>query len=190
MAGIARWHETRLNANPSVPWSAARPRGPFRFNVLLHPNPRRRTLQRRATSLARSVSFPVAGRCLDHFRSLLAAAADGDLNYDHRERGTLVESDRFAALNATRELRESFERLDPICVTRPLSVTCKTSHTLAGSESATSTVAREIMYCVAHAVHHFALIGFMANVMGLSLPPQFGFAPSTIKHLAQVSQSA
>ena len=128
--------------------------------------------------------------CLDHFRSLLAAAADGDLNYDHRERGTLVESDRFAALNATRELRESFERLDPICVTRPLSVTCKTSHTLAGSESATSTVAREIMYCVAHAVHHFALIGFMANVMGLSLPPQFGFAPSTIKHLAQVSQSA
>ena len=128
--------------------------------------------------------------CLDHFRSLLAAAADGDLNYDHRERGTLVESDRFAALNATRELRESFERLDPICVTRTLTVTCKTSHTLAGSESATSTVAREIMYCVAHAVHHFALIGFMANVMGLSLPPQFGFAPSTIKHLAQVSQSA
>ena len=128
--------------------------------------------------------------CLDHFRSLLASAAAGDLNYDHRERGTLVESDRFAALNATRELRESFERLDPICVTRPLSVTCKTSHTLAGSESATSTVAREIMYCVAHAVHHFALIGFMANVMGLSLPPQFGFAPSTIKHLAQVSQSA
>src|SRR5574342_234356 len=52
--------------------------------------------------------------CLDHFRSLLDAATDGDLNYDHRERGTLIENDRFAALNATRELREDFERLDPI----------------------------------------------------------------------------
>src|SRR5438045_5623196 len=51
--------------------------------------------------------------CLDHFRSLLDSAMAGDLNYDHRERGTLIESDRFAALNATRELREGFERLDP-----------------------------------------------------------------------------
>jgi hypothetical protein len=33
--------------------------------------------------------------CLDHFRSLLDAAHSGDLNYDHRERGTLVENDRF-----------------------------------------------------------------------------------------------
>src|SRR5262245_7650797 len=52
--------------------------------------------------------------CLDHFRSLFNSAAAGELNYDHRERGTLIENDRFAALNATRELRESYERLDPI----------------------------------------------------------------------------
>ena len=58
--------------------------------------------------------------CLDHFRSLLDSATDGDLNYDHRERGTLIESDRFAALNATRELREGFENLDPIFLLRPL----------------------------------------------------------------------
>src|SRR3974377_10980 len=51
--------------------------------------------------------------CLDHFRSLLDAAVSGDLDYDHRERGTLIEQDRFAALNATRELREAYERLEP-----------------------------------------------------------------------------
>jgi uncharacterized damage-inducible protein DinB len=128
--------------------------------------------------------------CLDHFRALLDAAVEGDLNYDHRERGTLVENDRFAALNAYRELRQGFERLDLACLSRPLTVTCKTSLTLAGSESAPSTVAREIMYCVAHAVHHYALIGFMANVMGLNLPPKFGFAPSTIKHREQAPTSA
>ena len=120
--------------------------------------------------------------CLDHFRSLLNAATDGDLDYDHRERGTLVEKDRFAALNATRELRADFERLDPVFLWRSLNVTCKTSYSTNGSQASPSTVGREIMYSVAHAVHHYALIGFMAGVMGLSMPPGFGVAPSTLKH--------
>ncbi|MGC3957411.1 MAG: hypothetical protein QM813_05450 [Verrucomicrobiota bacterium] len=33
--------------------------------------------------------------CLDHFRTLLDAVMQGDLNYDHRERGTMIECDRF-----------------------------------------------------------------------------------------------
>src|SRR5882724_3567436 len=83
--------------------------------------------------------------CLDHFSSLLDSAMDGDLNYDHRERDTLVEKDRFAALNATRELREGFECLDPIFLLRPLAVTCKTSYSSNGSQASPSTVGREIM---------------------------------------------
>jgi len=128
--------------------------------------------------------------CLDHFRSLLDAAMDGDLNYDHRERGTLVESDRFAALNATRELRDGFERLDPIFLGRPVNVICKTSYATKGSQASPSTVGREIMYSVAHAVHHYALIGFMAGVMGLDMPPGFGVAPSTLKHQADLQKAA
>lgn len=120
--------------------------------------------------------------CLDHFRSLLDVAMDGDLDYDHRERGTLIEKDRFAALNATRELREGFEQLDPVFLWRSLNVTCRTSYSTSGSQASPSTVGREIMYSVAHAVHHYALIGFMAGVMGLAMPPGFGVAPSTLKH--------
>ena len=120
--------------------------------------------------------------CLDHFRMLLAAAPHGDLNYDQRERGTLVEHDRFAALNATRELRESFEKLDATFLPRPLKVTCKTSYAASGSQSSSSTVGREIMYAVAHAIHHYALIGVMGGIMGLPLPTCFGVAPSTVKH--------
>src|SRR5438105_10076397 len=86
--------------------------------------------------------------CLDHFRSLLDSATSGDLNYDHRERGTLIESDRFAALNATRELREGYEQLDPKVLMRSLSVTCKTSYAMSGSQASPSTVGREIMYSV------------------------------------------
>src|SRR5438094_5239395 len=112
---------------------------------------------------------------------------DGDLNYDHRERGTLIENDRFAALNATRELREGYERLDPRFLQRPLAVTCKTSYSTSRSQVSPSTVGREIMYSVAHAVHHYALIGVMGGVMGLKMPPGFGVAPSTLNHQADVA---
>ncbi len=128
--------------------------------------------------------------CLDHFRSLLDSATEGDLNYDHRERGTLVEKDRFAALNATRELREGYERLDPNLLLRALNVTCKTSYATNGSQASPSTVGREIMYCVAHAVHHYALIGIMCGVMGLEMPAGFGVAPSTLKHKAEAAKAA
>lgn len=128
--------------------------------------------------------------CLDHFRSLLDSAREGDLNYDHRERGTLIENDRFAALNATRELRERFERLDPVFLLRPLAVTCKTSYAINGSQVSPSTVGREIMYSVAHAVHHYALIGVMGGIMGLTVPPGFGVAPSTLKHQAEAARAA
>jgi len=128
--------------------------------------------------------------CLDHFRSLLEAAEAGDLNYDHRERGTLIENDRFAALNATRELRRGYEEIDPSLLARALSVTCKTSYATSGSQESPSTVGREIMYSVAHAVHHYALIGIMAGLMGVVLPPGFGVAPSTIKHQKETSDAA
>ena len=128
--------------------------------------------------------------CLDHFRSLLDAAQSGDLNYDHRERGTLVENDRFAALNATRELRTGYEKLDPAYLARLLPVTCKTSYSSSGSQVSPSSVGREIMYSVAHAVHHYALIGVMGGIMGLQLPAGFGIAPSTLKHQEEAAKAA
>ena len=128
--------------------------------------------------------------CLDHFRSLLDSMPGGDLNYDHRERGTLIENDRFAALNATHELRERYELLDSACVSRALTVTCKTSYATNGSQIAPSTVGREIMYSVAHAVHHYALIGVMGRIMGLPMPPGFGVAPSTLKYQAEAAKAA
>ena len=128
--------------------------------------------------------------CLDHFRSLLDAATSGDLNYDNRERGTLIENDRFAALNATRALRDGFDQLNPAIVARQLNVICKTSYSTDGSQNSPSTIGREIMYSVAHAVHHYALIGVMGGLMGLTMPAGFGVAPSTLKHQAQLAKAA
>jgi hypothetical protein len=128
--------------------------------------------------------------CLDHFTTLLAAAVAGDLNYDHRERGTLIENDRFAALNATCELRAGYETLNPELLARQLKVTCQTSYATSGSQVSPSTVGREVMYAVAHAVHHYALMGVMAGIMDVKLPAGFGVAPSTLKHQAQTTHAA
>ena len=123
--------------------------------------------------------------CLDHFRTLLGALECADLDYDRRERGTLVEQDRFAALNEVRSLREAYERLPEASLERVLTVTCKTSYVAPGSQTGLSTLGRELMYCVAHAVHHHALIGVMAGLLQLQLPAGFGVAPSTVQHQQQ-----
>ncbi len=128
--------------------------------------------------------------CLDHFRTLVEAAPAGDLNYDHRERGTLVETDRLVALKAARDLIKDYEKLDAACLARPLMVTCKTSYAASGSQASPSTIGREIMYSVAHAVHHYALIGVMGGIMGVRLPAGFGVAPSTLKHQAETARMA
>ena len=107
--------------------------------------------------------------CLDHFRSALEAAAGGDLNYDHRG---------------------GFERLGEAGLGRALLVTCKTSYASAESQTAASTVARELMYAVAHAVHHYALISVMAGIMDLALPAEFGVAPSTVQSQRQAAAAA
>jgi hypothetical protein len=73
---------------------------------------------------------------------------------------------------------------------RALSVTCKTSYSTNGSQASPSTVGREIMYSVAHAVHHYALIGVMCGVMGLKMPAGFGVAPSTLKHQNEAARMA
>jgi hypothetical protein len=125
--------------------------------------------------------------CLDHFRSLLEAAAAGDLDYDQRARGTLIEHNRHAALQATRVLRDGYRNLAERWLDRELSVTCKTRYATAGSQAASSTVGREIMYVVAHAVHHYALIGIMCGMQGVTLPAGFGVAPSTLKHQADLA---
>lgn len=127
---------------------------------------------------------------LDHFRNLLDSASGANLNYDNRERETPVEQDRLAALRATRELRDDYERFDPTLLERGLAVTCKTSYATADSQTSPSTVGREIMYCVAHAVHHYALIGIMAGMMGINLPAGFGIAPSTVAYLSGASTAA
>lgn len=123
--------------------------------------------------------------CLDHFVCLLEGMNSGVLDYDKRRRDGQMEHRRAAALAATEEIRESLASLDVSILERLIRVRCKIHYGADRSQQVKSTAARELMYVVAHAVHHFALIAVMAKVMNFPLPGNFGVAPSTLSHRYQ-----
>jgi hypothetical protein len=117
--------------------------------------------------------------CLDHVSALVSADPSSCLSYDHRERGTAVETDPVQALRCLQLLRIKIAvgrwstRLDePICV---VSRVAPDGVMLSGM----STLARELAFVLNHTIHHQAMIGLLATLLGCAVPDGFGFAPST-----------
>ena len=119
--------------------------------------------------------------CLDHVEAVLRGAGDGLLDYDRRERGTDVERSRTAALETIR--RQERQLLDfpwpdgrsPLRLSVLLSPDAPPAVVL-------SSLGRELAFALSHTIHHGALIAVMAKLLGVVVPPDFGYAPSTLAH--------
>ena len=124
--------------------------------------------------------------CLDHVRALLGAIESGRLDYDHRERGTSIETDRAAALILLRTFRNRLDAIardrDDDLVSLPLALLVMMTGDGRPVAMGT-TVGREFAYVLSHTIHHNALIGVMVKLLGGWLPDRFGYAPSTIANL-------
>ena len=120
--------------------------------------------------------------CLDHFSSLLNGLPEGIIDYDARKRDPLLETDRTTASEMTKFLKREVEKLDEACLNNPLRIRCKVSYASDEIPVLHSRVDREVMFCISHAIHHYALIGMMCRFLEVSLPEGFGVAPSTVKH--------
>jgi hypothetical protein len=119
---------------------------------------------------------------LEHFKILFEAVHGGTVDYDRRERDRDLETDRMVALRVTRDLRQAARFFAALPPTRAIEVRYKISYAAPGACAATSTVGREVMYAVSHAVHHYALISAICRGHGLPVPEDFGMAPSTIAY--------
>lgn len=120
---------------------------------------------------------------LDHFGAAIGAFEDDSpIDYDHRARGTSVESDPDAAIRVIDSLRARLAELggasgaDREVVVRMMVTT--------GGEEATlrSTLGRELAFAAHHAVHHHAMMAAIAIAHGVAIPEGFGKAPSTLNH--------
>ncbi|MGH7243591.1 MAG: DinB family protein [Phycisphaerales bacterium] len=122
--------------------------------------------------------------CLDHIRAILDGFSIGVVDYDHRERGTNIESDPFAARDEIRRLRRLAEDLAQVEAAAPVRVAILPTRD-GQSVNLKSTLGRELAFVLSHTIHHNAMIKGMAVALGLSLPQTFGYAPSTLSHLDQ-----
>ena len=120
--------------------------------------------------------------CLDHFTSLLRSIGTDLVDYDHRDRDPRIESQPDFARALTEEIRTELQLRPLESLECPVRVRCEVSYTPGDSPEMNSTFGRELAYCIAHAIHHFALISVIARLMQIPLPPTFGVAPSTVAH--------
>jgi len=127
--------------------------------------------------------------CLDHFSSLLRACESEMVDYDHRARDPRIENDPHWACRETRALKQVLESMEPEALDDAVLVRCEVSYERGESPVTRSTLGRELVYAIAHGIHHFALISVMARLQGVVLPPDFGMAPSTVTHRATLSAS-
>jgi len=123
--------------------------------------------------------------CLDHFTNLLRGLDADTVDYDHRERDVRIESQPDFALVLTKQLRAQLERLPLGALDVPVRARCEVSYAHGDSPVTNSTFGREMVYAIAHAIHHYALISVMARLLDARLPEHFGVAPSTVAHQAK-----
>lgn len=120
---------------------------------------------------------------LDHFLCLTEGIRTGQVNYDQRRRNPQLENSVVCARLVTEGLMEEFGGLSHELLQRECTVTYSVGYGDSDAEPVRSNLAREVMFCVGHAIHHYALLKLLCAREGVDLPYEFGVAPSTLKHL-------
>jgi hypothetical protein len=120
---------------------------------------------------------------LDHFLCLAEGIRTGQVNYDQRRRNPQLESSVTFARLVTEGLIDEFGGLSSEILQSECVVTYGVGYGETEAEAVGSNLAREVMFCVGHAIHHYAILRILCAGVGVKLPYEFGVAPSTLKHL-------
>jgi hypothetical protein len=119
---------------------------------------------------------------LDHFLCMAEGIRTGRIDYDARRRNPQLETSVACARLVTEELIGELGGLSSEVLRRDCAVTYSVGYGEADAEAARSNMAREVMFCVGHAIHHYAILRMVCVGVGVKLPYEFGVAPSTLKH--------
>lgn len=121
---------------------------------------------------------------LDHFICLADGIATGVIDYDARGRNRELETKREAAAESTLNLLELFSSLTERDLSTEYKVLYSVGYTDEEAQTINTVLAREVAFCVSHAIHHFAIIKLVCSHFEMMLPEEFGVAPSTLKYRA------
>ncbi len=120
---------------------------------------------------------------LDHFLCLAEGIRTNQVNYDQRRRNPQLEGSVTCARLVTEGLIDELGCLSRETLQRDCAVTYSVGYGETEAEAVRSNLAREVMFCVGHAIHHYAILKLLCAGVGVKLPYEFGTAPSTLKHL-------
>ncbi len=118
--------------------------------------------------------------CLDFYVSFLRGLETGNVDYDARDRTPQWETSPERALGAIARVVRDLEVLQAEDAHRPLQVRGDGPQDEEGWSR--SSIGRELQYLLSHTIHHYAIIGSILRSQGFEPGPDFGVAPSTLRH--------
>lgn len=124
---------------------------------------------------------------LEHFQSLIRGASAREINYDARERNPRLHGEVTYASIATCDVLRALKRYSEETLARPCKVINSVGYRASNPSAFESNVSRELAYCIGHAIHHYAIIRLICHEIGVTVPAEFGVAPSTLKHRAPIA---
>ena len=119
---------------------------------------------------------------LDHFFCFQAGVKCGAIDYDARLREEFLETEPEYAAGKMLELVDFFRTLQGEDLNQPLKIKMDSgaTHQETGHWSS-SSLRRELQFLISHTIHHYAFIATLCSEDGLTLPKDFGVAPSTLR---------
>ena len=119
---------------------------------------------------------------IDHFENLQAGMSTQIVDYNNRSRNSKTESSIQAALMQLHRIQLWLKALTESDIQAQISVISEINVNQAHSVNVKSTVARELVFCASHAIHHYALIKLIRQIQGGVVDKHFGLAPATITY--------
>lgn len=126
---------------------------------------------------------------LEFYEILLTGVSSKNLNYDLRKRNPILEVDKHATLEKIQELSSIIEKIskdEKLMLSGNYALDSENEHF-----SVNSSLSRELMYNIEHAIHHMAIIkiAIKNSFKHIKLNQSFGIANSTVRYQNQLEKS-
>jgi uncharacterized damage-inducible protein DinB len=118
--------------------------------------------------------------CHDFYRSFLNGLESGRIDYNCRQRDSLIETDRLHAIHETRQLIAQLREVLPIFRIAPILISIED-----GSDRDSwcgSSLVRELEFLRSHTIHHYSRMAMLLRFEGIEPGEEFGVAPSTLRY--------
>jgi hypothetical protein len=127
---------------------------------------------------------------VEFYQAFLGGLQSSHIDYDARPRNLSTERSRGAAQAAIYSIVNALESSEELRRERTVWVRMEDAPAGVTRPFMESSISRELQVLSSHTIHHFALIAMTLRLHGVEMDPEFGMAPSTLRHLGARAEAA